>query len=487
MEGRKRLGRKLMRGPGRQDGISTDAAPGSIGVENGAADFSGKLHNFPLLDIIQMACVARRDGRLLVRRRGETGEIVLRDGRIVHAVTQSKTGEPALLDILCWNRGTFEFVPIAEEHFSPRTITGGWEQVLMDAVRQRDEQEHKGDGGRGKTLSNSSSQSALWQTLKWWRNSDRSGTAGQNTGSQLESDPMAELLHRIAKEHRRERRRRVIRTVVSGVLVSAVLGGGLWLLLDKSFRFAVWESLVGKGIPQALGFRVAWRKQTPDRIVIPSGLFQFQDNRSLDVPTFNIDSTEATVWQYQEFLNAVRDDTKYDHPNQRVGKHHTNPNWEAYAKAAFAGTEFKGVRLNPNFPAVYLDWFDAYAFAKWQNRRLPSEIEWEKAGRGADGRRYPWGDEPKVSAANLYSGAQHAAGWAEVGQYSVDSSPYGVRDLAGNVSEWTASDDGSGSPVVRGGNFMSEDGQLTRRVVGLSPYTIDERIGFRTAGDVSVN
>jgi Sulfatase-modifying factor enzyme 1/Domain of unknown function (DUF4388) len=475
-----------MRGPVRQEGISKDATPGSIGVENGATGFSGKLRNFPLLDIIQMACVARRDGRLLVRRRGETGEIVLRDGRIMHAVTKSKTGEPALLEVLCWNHGTFEFVPIAPQHASPRTIAGGWEQVLMDAVRQRDEQEHeKGEPGGDETLSAPLSHSALRQTLKWWRKSEQSETAEQNARSQSEHDAVTELLQRIGKERRRERRHRAIRSAVSITLIGAVFGGALGLLLNKSFRFAVWESLTGKGIPQALGFGVGWQKHTPTRILVPSGPFQFQDNRKLDVPAFNIDSTEVTVWQYQEFLHAVGDDTKYDHPNQRVGKRHTNPSWEAYAKAAFAGTEFKGVRLNPNFPAVYLDWFDAYAFAKWQNRRLPSEMEWEKAGRGTDGRRYPWGDEPKTGAANLYSGAQQTAGWAEVGQYSVDSSPYGVSDLAGNVSEWTASDDGSGSPVVRGGNFMSEDGQLTRRVVGLSPYTVDERIGFRTAGDAT--
>jgi formylglycine-generating enzyme required for sulfatase activity len=474
-----------MRGPGRQEGISADATPGPIGVENGAAGFSGKLRNFPLLDIIQMACVARRDGRLSVRRRGETGEIVLRDGRIMHAVTKSKTGEPALLDVLCWSRGSFEFVPIAPEQVSPRTITGGWEQVLMDAVRQRDEREHKERGpGRDETVSPPSSQSALRQTLKWCRKSEWSETAEHNARLQSKHDAMTELLQRISKEHRRERRRQAIRTAVSVVLVGAVSSGGLWLLLDKSFRFAVWGSLISKGIPQALGFRVGWQKHTATRILIPSGSFQFQDDRQLDLPTFNIDSTEVTVWQYQEFLNAVGDGTKYDHPNQRVGKGHTNPSWEAYAKAAYAGTDLKGVRLNPNFPAVYLDWFDAYAFAKWQNRRLPSEMEWEKAGRGTDGRRYPWGDEPKTGAANLYSGARGTAGWAEVGQYSADSSPYGVRDLGGNVSEWTASDDGSGSPVVRGGNFMSEDSQLTRRVIGLSPYTIDERIGFRTAGDV---
>ena len=472
-----------MRGPARQEVNSTDATPGPVGVDNGAPGFSGKLRNFPLLDIIQMACVARRDGRLRVRRRGEAGEIVLRDGRIMHAVTKSKSGEPALLDVLCWTRGIFEFVPIAPDQVSPRTIFGGWEQVLMDAVRLRDEREHK-ERVRNGTISSESSRSSWNRGLRLRRKSRPSENAGQETRLQRGRDAVAELLQRIAKEHRRERRRQVISRVVSLILIAAVSCGILWLVLEKSFRFAIWDTLIDKKIPQALGFQVGWQKLIPTRILIPAGSFLFQDNRQLDIPAFNMDSTEVTVWQYQEFLNAVGDKTEYDNPNQRVGKRHTNPSWDVYAKAAFAGTEFKGVRLNPNFPAVYLDWFDAYAFAKWQNRRLPTEMEWEKAGRGTDGRRYPWGDKPRAGAANLYSGAQRTAGWSEVGQYSVDSSPYGICDLAGNVSEWTSSDDGGGSPVVRGGNFMSEDGQLTRRVVGLSPYTIDERIGFRTAGDV---
>jgi hypothetical protein len=474
-----------MRGPGRQEGISTDATPGPAGGKNEAADFSGKLRNFPLLDIIQMACVARRDGRLRVRRRGETGEIVLRDGRIIHAATKSKSGEPALLDVLCWTRGIFEFVPIAPDHVSPRTIIGGWEQVLMDAVRQRDEREHKDFGrARNGTMSSGSSQGGLQRGPKLSRNDGRSENAGQKTRLQSERDAVTELLQRIAKEQHRDRRYQAIKQAVSIALIGTIFCGVVWLVLDKSFRFAFWESLIHQGIPQAFGFQVGWEKLAPSGVLIPSGPFLFQDNRQVDVPAFNIGSTEVPVWQYQEFLNAVGSDTRYDHPNQRVGKRHTNPSWEAYAKAAFAGTEFKGVRVNPNFPAVYLDWFDAYAFAKWQNRRLPSEMEWEKAGRGTDGRRYPWGDGPKAGAANLYGGAQQSSGWSQVGQYSGDCSAYGVRDLAGNVSEWTASDDGSGSPVIRGGNFMSQDGQLTRRVVGLSPYTLDERIGFRTAGDV---
>ena len=473
-----------MRGPGRQESISTDATPGPVGVESGAAGFSGKLRNFPLLDIIQMACVARRDGRLRVRRRGETGEIVLRDGRIIHAVTKSKSGEPALLDVLCWTRGTFEFVPITPDQASPRTIFGGWEQVLMDAVRLRDEREHK-EQGRNGTLSSELSKGRWRRGPRLRRKIERSENASQETGLPPGHNAVTELLQRIAKAHQRERTHQSIKRAVSIALIGAVFCCVLWLSLDKSFRFAIWQTLIDKKIPQAFGFQVGWQKLTPSRVLIPAGQFLFQDNQQVDVPEFAIDSTEVTVWQYQEFLNAVGGDTKYDHPNQREGKLHTNPKWEAYARAAFAGAEFKGVRLNPNFPAVYLDWFDAYAFAKWQNRRLPSEMEWEKAGRATDGRRYPWGDEPRAGAANLYSGAQRTAGWSEVGQYSVDCSPYGVRDLAGNVSEWTASDDGSGSPVVRGGNFMSEDGQLTRRVVGLSPYTIDERIGFRTAADAA--
>jgi Sulfatase-modifying factor enzyme 1/Domain of unknown function (DUF4388) len=472
-----------MRGPGREQGISTERTLGAIRPENESAGFSGKLHNFPLLDIIQMACVARRDGRLRVRRHRETGEIVLQAGRIIHAATMAKSGESALLEVLCWSKGNFEFVPMAPNQVSPRTIAGGWEQVLMDAVRQRDELAYQGpDNGERKGGSSLSSSSASHHRSKFLRAQGRTDEPG--SGSLFGADQVAEILHRIANENRRQRRNRFIRKGVYVAAICVLVGGSFWPL-SHGLRSEFWDLLIHQKVPLLFDSQTAWRKEAPAKIRIPAGPFLFQDNQQVDVPVFSIDSTEVTIWRYQEFLDAVGDDTKYDHPNQRLGKGHSNPSWEAYAKAAFSGAEFKGVRLNPNFPAVYLDWFDAYAFAKWQNRRLPSEIEWEKAGRGTDGRRYPWGDNFMSGAANLYHGVWRATTWSEVGRYSSDISPYGVRDLAGNVSEWTASDDGSGSPVVRGGNFMSEDGQLTRRVIGLSPYTIDERIGFRTAGDTA--
>jgi hypothetical protein len=472
-----------MRSPGREQGISMERTSGAGQPDNGSAGFSGKLRSFPLLDIIQMACVARRDGRLRVRRRRETGEIVLRDGRIIHAVTKAKSGEPALLEVLCWTKGNFEFAPLTPTQVSPRTIAGGWEQVLMDAVRRRDElaYEKRVTSEPGEK----SSQSSPDPSHQLSKSKRRTSREEPRTTPLLREDELAELLQRIAKENRRQQRSEYIRKSVSLALICAVVGVALWLLVGHSVRSEHWLFLIQQKISQLSGPQTGWQKQTTTKRVIPAGPFLFQDNQQVDIPAFNIDSTEVTIWQYQEFLDSAGHDTKYDHPNQRLGKGHSNPSWEAYAKAAFSGAEFKGVQLNPNFPAVYLDWFDAYAFAKWQNRRLPSELEWEKAGRGIDGRKYPWGDTFMSGAANLYRGMGEATAWSEVGRYSGDISPYGVRDLSGNVSEWTASDDGRGSPVVRGGNFMSEDGQLTRRVVGLSPYTIDERIGFRTAGDVT--
>lgn len=89
-----------------------------------------------------------------------------------------------------------------------------------------------------------------------------------------------------------------------------------------------------------------------------------------------------------------------------------------------------------NYPVVYVDWNMAKAYCEWRNARLPNEAEWEKAARGLNGRTYPWGEGIDVSFANY---APSMGDTTPVGSYEKGKSPYGVYDMAGNVSEWVSS------------------------------------------------
>jgi formylglycine-generating enzyme required for sulfatase activity len=93
-----------------------------------------------------------------------------------------------------------------------------------------------------------------------------------------------------------------------------------------------------------------------------------------------------------------------------------------------------------DYPVVDVAWRDALAYCEWLSRAsglhvtLPSEAEWEKAARGVDGRRYPWGNHPPTTALCNFEQA------TPVGEYSPQGdSPYGCADMAGNVWEWTRS------------------------------------------------
>jgi serine/threonine-protein kinase len=98
----------------------------------------------------------------------------------------------------------------------------------------------------------------------------------------------------------------------------------------------------------------------------------------------------------------------------------------------------------PDWPVCMVDWSGAVAFAAWQAARtglawrLPHELEWEKGARGVDGRFHPWGDGFDPSWCHMRDSHQGRRLPAKVGGYPVDESVYGVRDLAGNVRDWTA-------------------------------------------------
>ncbi|MFJ8821185.1 ergothioneine biosynthesis protein EgtB [Streptomyces sp. NPDC102467] len=228
------------------------------------------------------------------------------------------------------------------------------------------------------------------------------------------------------------------------------------------------------------------------------------------VPPFHIDTTPVTNSAYMEFIaDGGYRETRWWEPAGwamvRDGGFEAPRFWRRDAgqwlRRRFGVTEV----VPPDEPVLHVSWYEADAYARWAGRRLPTEVEWEKAARfdPESGRslRYPWGDtDPTPERANL--GQRHLRP-ATAGSYPLGESPLGVRQLIGDVWEWTASDFlpypgfvaypyreysevffGPDHKVLRGGSF-AVDAVACRGTFRNWDLPIRRQIfaGFRTARD----
>ena len=244
---------------------------------------------------------------------------------------------------------------------------------------------------------------------------------------------------------------------------------------------------------------ILWEGDGKEMLYVPAAGFQMgtDDDRPNENPAhevyvegFYIDRYPVTQSEYKRFVDATGHqvpcyDVEWAEPQ--------GYNWDRGSLTPPDG--------KVNHPVVLVTWEDALAYAAWAAKRLLTEAEWERAARGDDARRWPWGNSFQLGNCNTRDNG--ATGTTAVDYYSPrGDSPFGVADMVGNVWEWTSSlfrpypydaNDGResltamGWRVLRGGSWRNDldRTRCTARLDG--DFLFFNNVGFRcaiSAGDV---
>ncbi|MEW6359217.1 MAG: SUMF1/EgtB/PvdO family nonheme iron enzyme [Planctomycetota bacterium] len=211
-------------------------------------------------------------------------------------------------------------------------------------------------------------------------------------------------------------------------------------------------------------------------VLVPAGKFIYQKDEEKELPAYYIDKYEVSNADYAAFLKYVKrtNDHSFCHPDEPENKDHRPKEWETALKE------------RPNCPVVEVDWFDAYAYARFVGKRLPTEEEWERAARGASGRSFPWGNSKTDNEWVNSSNADGFAGIAPVDSLPIGESLCGCFHMMGNAEEWTSSwlnEENKSSRAIRGGHYHSPTTMTLTQRGGYEPNTRTKYTGFRCAKD----
>jgi formylglycine-generating enzyme required for sulfatase activity len=248
---------------------------------------------------------------------------------------------------------------------------------------------------------------------------------------------------------------------------------------------------------------------------------QASPEHQVDIKPFRLDRTEVTNAQFAEFLNAMPLKPSGTAAGGKVGLANIpRPYHPVFLEFSSRPSPYTLIDLDDtealigvregrfapnagfeNHPVTETTWAGALAYCRWRGARLPTEVEWEAAARGLQGRTFPWGDAAPTTGLAVIN--RPSGDLLPVGSAPRGATPEGILDLAGSLLEWTSTlarpypyrpDDGREDPTapgeraVRGGNYVFDDApeRLTgwnRTVNWRNPATGHRQIGVRCAAD----